>query len=288
MMPDVQTRQQFWGEYEPKEAEVSNTGLMPANANAKRTPDRDSKTVIPKIGSVNSRVDVSGQDSPVVEQRKIATHYALPSHQRYPLDSYADVEQAVDYFQKWGGQFVPVHRREYCANLVKRASVLGVPTDDTIEKYGSTTYAPAVEVKVALDGRRPLIQHSPNNTDLAFLLDKLAEKMPVTPPEDFAVALHEFDKIAGIDWMYDKDIIDPYYSTFGKIAQDEGSFIMGNDITDSGQLKELAKTPCQGIEEIFGSEMCQEFKKDPVGIFKSLPVDQKKLISRMANEAKIV
>ena len=110
----------------------------------------------------------------------------------------------------------------------------------------------------------------------------------------FRSALREFDKQAGIDWMWDEHIMDPYLSTFGKTSsshaidqsptdQDE-SFVMGNEIVTAKQLKTFAATRSKDITDTFGADFMNEFRKDPVTIFKSLPLDQKKVIYRQANE----
>ena len=105
--------------------------------------------------------------------------------------------------------------------------------------------------------------------------------------ELFAEALHEFDKLAGIDHLYGRAVIDPYYSTYGEktAAYDDGvSHVVGNDTVSNKQLKKMAKTPCAGMGKMFGDDFVKEFRKDPVAIFNSMPVDQKKIIARMAND----
>jgi uncharacterized protein YejL (UPF0352 family) len=229
-------------------------------------------------------VDVSGKEPPKKMVEKKASRYALPSLQRYPLDSYAEVEKAASYFDEWRGHFSPAHRREYCLNLTKRASDLGIKVSAEIEKYGSVTYAPASEVEIAIDGRKALV-----GEDGVTVLEKLSAARATIDPEIFAETLAQFDKMACIEANYDSDILDPYYSTFGKTAEDElTSHVLGNDMVTNKQLKELAQTPCGAMTNTFGEDFTTEFRKDPVGIFNSMPLDQKKILSRMANEKEAV
>jgi hypothetical protein len=307
---DVVTRQQFWGNFKPKSAEAGRTSVMPRGAAGK--VDKVPKAAIPKVGSAFTpnqpegvehtevegeqapanpqakplppRVDVGGKEPPKAPM-KLKTSFALSSLQRYPLDTYADVEKAAAYYDEWGNQLPPQYRREYCANLVKRAAALGIPVSTEIQKYGSATYAPDEEVAVALDSRKGVIQ----DADHVELLDKLAESRVQTSPDLFANALAEFDKVAGIDHLYDSDILDPFYSTFGvKLAagegDDSGSEIIGNEVIYHKRLRELADSSCIEVEKKFGEDFAKEFKQDPVGIFKSLPVDQRKILGRMSED----
>lgn len=313
MSKSVYTRQQFWGTFEEKEAEVG--GIMPISTLPNAKPDKGAKHVIPKTGSapaelgkeaavatfdelqqavkgeqdpknpqaqpISPRVDVSQKEPPKLIKEKQAQHLAMPSIGRFPLDSYTQVKQASAYFEEYRGQFSPVHRREYCLNLVKRAEALGIPMSDEVQKYGGVGYAALPALEIALEGRRSLIV----DEDHQALLGKLAEARPTLSPDGFAATLAEFDKLVSIDHLYDREIMDPYLSTFGKTAEvsEDGSHVLGNDIVSNSQLKEFADTPCNGLGH-YGPDFVKEFKKDPVGVFSSLPVDQKKLISRQANE----
>ncbi len=312
---EVYTRQQRWGTYEQKEAEVGNMAAVATLPVPKST--LGSKTMIPKTGSamdkfasalegagelveeegvsgeqpaanpqaapISPRVDVSGKEPPKVITEKVAQHLAMPSLDRYPLDSYSDVVKAAAYFTQHAGEFSPAHSHEFCSNLVKRAHVLGISTTPEIEKRGGAGYAPQDELDIAM-GTRALHLGS----DEREVLDKLAATRALMEPEDFAIALGEFDKLAGIDHMYGGDVMDPFLSTFGTktAAKDDpdGSHVIGNDVVSDNQLRTLAKSPCEELTTQFGADFVKEFKDDPVGIFSSLPVDQKKVLSRHANE----
>lgn len=303
MSDNVYTRQQYWGNYEGKEAEVGD--IMPNASLPSDKPDKGAKSVIPKTSSadssldmneegvtgeqpeglpqaqpINPRVSIEGKEPPKVLTEKQAQYFALPSLRRYPLDSYADVKLASSYFHDYRDVMLPAHRHEFCQNLVKRAEALAILVSDEIQKYGSARYAPHEEFEAALFSRRSLLL----DDDHKNLLSKLAYKRPSLTPEDFAVTLGEFDKLAGIDHLYDHEVIDPYYTTFGKEAEEDGSFVIGNDLVTHRQLKDFAKSGADGIEKLFGCDFLKEFRDDPIAIFKSLPVDQQKVVSRLANE----
>lgn len=323
MEPEVLTREQYWGDFEPKKAEVANTHLMPGNAPMAKGPDKGAKAPITKTGSaleeyllkgaaeapppegadmagtsgeqppslpqakpLNPRVNVGGKEAPKELKVKKASRFALPSIERYPLDSYTDAEKAVGYFEKFASQFTPRQRREFCQNLSGRADELGIKVGHEIRKYGSATYAPEHEIAAALDTRRLVVPEAQDR----LVLDKLAAARPTLPADIFAESLSEFDRITGIDHLYGQAVIDPFYATFGEktASEDDGlSYIEGNDTVTNKLLLQLGRSPCEAMKKTFGYDFVEEFKKDPVGIFKSLPVDQKKLVSRMANDVEV-
>lgn len=266
---------------------MSGKGVMPAKTAGADPPDDNLEDPVtgkqpeknPQAGELKPHVDVSAKEPPKLVTEKKAEYWAMPSIGRYPIDTYPQVKTAEAYFDEHRGQFQPEHRREFCFNLVKRAAMLGIELGDDIEKYGSATYAPPAEFRAGIEGRKALV----DDEDRA-LLDKIAQMQSMLAPDDFAMVLHEFDKTAGLDYMYGSDITDAYYSTFGKVAEATDTVVIGNDIMTDHELKEFAKKDFRIIRDTFGDDMATEFKKDPRGIFDSLPVDQKKMIIRMATD----
>lgn len=237
-----------------------------------KQPDR-----LPQSTALKPHVNVAGKEAPGKLTLKSAEFLAVPSLGRYPLDSYDQVKAASQYFDEWHGRMSPEHRREYSVNMVKRAKALHIPVSPVAEKYASAGYAPDHEISAALDDRKISLL----DEGMLTVLDKLASARPHMSPDDFAVTLGEFDKMAGIEHLYDRHIVDPYYATFGeKRASD--SIAIGNDIMYVKDLKRFAKVGFNTMKTRFGEDMATEFIKDPVGIFNSMPDDQKKIIMRIA------
>lgn len=233
---------------------------------------------LPQMRVLQPHVDVRGFEPPKKMQEKKASRYALRG--RYPLDSYAQVKTASEYFDEFGNRMPPADRREYCTNLVKRASELGLKVSDEAKKYGSDTYAPFEEIKVALDARRSLLQPG----KLTNALDKLAFLRDQLDPEMFCLTLEEFDKTAGLEFCYDRDVPDPYYSTYGFEKVATFSEVIGNIHVTEADLEYLAMKRLPLVKGTFSEDMAEEFRKDPVGIFKSLPLAQRRLLANMARE----
>lgn len=269
-----------------KSAEVSGTTLAPnqdpgilSSAGARGKPG-SSNTSVAKSAAMNPYVDVRGKAP--LKKEAAAGHQYTAYQGSYPLDSYVQVKAATQYFDDNLRRMPPEMRHEFASNMVKRASALGIEVSDVAAAYGSSTFAPVEQIKVAMDTRRPHLTEKQ-----AALLDTLFERRAEIGPDSFCDALVEFDKLAQIDWRYDHSVMDPYASTYGlqKTAADEGdSWIDGNDYITKKQIENYAVTGFHTLKHDYGSDMAKEFKKDPWGIFSSLPVDQKRRLARAAGD----
>jgi len=259
--------------------------IYDAGRDEKGKPDTNDATkgkAPTKAPKFNPHVDVTGKTAGALEVPQYTTRFALEG--RYPLETYAQVKQASAYFGDYSEQFSPEQRREYCTNLVRRAAELDIDLTPAIRKYGGAGYAPDDEIDMALNMRRNVLM----DDTAKELLDKVAASRAEMPPLAFAEVLKEFDKVAGIDHLWDQHIYDPFFSTYGtteKTAEEEySSFVdtIGNARITGDQLKDVAHLKC--FKHVFGHDMCDEFKKDPIGIYKSLPREQKLMVINMAND----
>jgi len=249
--------------------------------------ERKNVEQLPQAKSLSPHVDVSSKEPPSPSKEKKASRYACPTHGMYPLDGYDQVVKAASYFDEFGVRMEPEMRREYCHNLVKRASELGIKVSSVAARYGADTYASPEQIKIALDGRRALLEER----DVA-VLDKLAEAQPTMHPELFAETLHEFDRRNFLDQYYG-DIPDPYFSTFDKTAADDvvtesdasptDAIIIGNEYLPMEKLLEFSKRGYDAMWNRFGLDVAKAFSDDPKAIFESLPRDQKLVVMRLAN-----
>jgi hypothetical protein len=211
---------------------------------------------------------------------KKAQYHAIPGV--FPLDSYTQVQAASQYFDDNYRAMEPEMRHEFAVNMVKRASAMGIDYSDLAASYGSTTFASEESIKIALDTRRPHLTEKQ-----AAVLDALYSHRAELGPEQFCDTLAEFDKLAELEWRYDRAVPDPYASTYGlqKTAADEGnSWTNGNDYITKKQIENYGVTAAHTLKDDYGEDFAKEFRKDPWGIFNSLPVDQKRRIARAAGD----
>lgn len=226
--------------------------------------------------SLQSRVDVTSKSAHTYSTK---TAYRFALRESYPLDSYQQVKEASAYFENWWRAMPPADRHEYCVNLVKRASELGIDVPATVSRYGSETYAPAAEIKIAMDARLMYVNGAARD-----MLESLWDSRSDVPPDVFCETLNQLDKIAMVDYMWGSHIPDPWASTYGvKQAEDE-AWVNGNDYITKSKLEDFGFTGYATLEGSFGAEFATEFRKDPWGVFNSLPLPQKRRITRMATD----
>lgn len=242
-------------------------------------------THAPQSHVLRPHVNVTDKEPAREVKEKKAEFTACPMSYpgRYPLDTFEQVKKAAAYFEEYGGRLAPVERREYCQNMVKRADALAIGVSKTARKYAATSYAPMEEIKVAMASRRNLV-----DDEVAFgVLEALEEKIASTPADLFCATLGEFDRAVGLDRHYDNGVYDPYFSTYGclfKVSQDKDawSWVDGNTFLTYADLKSIVKTRVPSLSQTFGEDFVKELRSDPIGIFDSLPRDQKRMVAAMA------
>jgi hypothetical protein len=247
----------------------------------------------PQAKHLRPTVDVSNAMPPKVTHEKKASLYALPSQSRYPIDSYAQVKAAGQYFGDYFKFFAPEERREYATNLVKQAEAMAIELPYVALKYGAETLAPHTEIKVAFDARRLELQSYPQALRLldeveSAILTQGGTKLAslALRPDEACELLSAFDVNTGLNHSYDSTISDPFYSIYGneKVASKAAwSDIIGNDMVTYSDLRRLSHVGTHTVRDTFGEEFQEEFRKDPIGVYESLPRDQKKMVIHMAN-----
>jgi hypothetical protein len=190
------------------------------------------------------------------------------------------MERAITWFDQSGSSLPPDDRKQYCEKLAARASELGVRVPDDIRKYSSTGYAPDGEMRVAVQTR---MQFWSDGDPEKSLLEGLLEKRASVPPEVFCEALRVFDEATGLDSEWDRSVADPVYSTFGFIKEAMWTFRDQGLTLDEGRLFRIVMERSK-IAERFGDEIADAMQKEPIKIFNSLPLNVKRIITRLAND----
>ena len=258
-------------------------------------PTKVQATSLPQPRHLHPTVDITNKEPPRLLSEKKASIFALPTQEKYPLDSYVQVKAASAYFDTYVRHMQPPARREFAENLVKRAHALDIQVSDLARKYGAEDFAPEDEIKQAFDARRIEVAHDEDILKLLGAVEKVARfrmwkeasagEAEALTADVVVDLLTEFDKVAGLDRAYDSSVPDPYYSIYGfdKTAGADFSEVIGNETVTEADLKRLARIAAATVKTTFGHDFQESFLEDPVGIFKSLPLDQKKMLMRMAN-----
>lgn len=264
-----------------KEAQVTAASNLKTACKAFGIPVLD---IIEKLASdvTTNVVDVEGK-RPLPSIKKVASEYALKG--RYPLNSASDVKQATLYFEDYHTRFEPEDRREFAVKVASVASKYGLPTSEKIELYSSSKTNQ--NVAEHLHHRSYLLNMEPeDHSDAIWTLGELSKVAHTIEADVLAQAITQFDKKHGLNRYWGKDILDPYASVLEKKAS---GFTPGAEVITIGPLT-VTVTALEHLVmhrkllvDQFGDEFANEYSKDPVNVFKSMPTPQKTIIINLAN-----
>jgi hypothetical protein len=195
---------------------------------------------------------------------------------KYAMPDATHVKTAAMYFDKYAMDLAPEHRHRFASAVCSRADELEVDIsgNQLLHKWASSDWNQ--HVNAHLEQRKSLL---PRNDKARGILDKLAASLTETTPEDAASALQAFDQATGLTRYYDRGLTDPYASTMGKVATGWSDEVDGHELTEA-DLRKAASSP--KLAGYLGSSFAEQFGKDPVAIFESLPTPEKVLIKQVA------
>lgn len=228
-----------------------------------------------KTASLEPYVDVTGLKPPVQKVKEAGQRFCLGG--KYPIDTAEQVEKAASYFELYGDRFSPFERHQFCVKLASRAGDLGMTLSKEICRYGSTKTAQ--DAHVGVYQRQRMFREG---TSEHSLLDEMKEKCASLRPEVMAKVIEDFDRATGLDQMWGSEIPDPYFTMFGPEKRAEWSFTRGNDYINEERLRRCARECKEELKDHFGEDVMEEFGRDPVQIFDSLPLDHKRIIMRIS------
>lgn len=241
----------------------------------------DSSRVMSTTNSMKTAaiVDVTGKDASHIFKKTASSRYAL--NNKYPLDSYADVQKAIQYFSENYTELGPEDRHVYCVKTASRATEIGLEIPELMARYGSNLYSPDLEAHLA--NRRTYCDR-----DFIPVYNELAEKRASIEPELFAELLTETDEAANLHWLWGGQVSDPYYATFGGISEKEKIATQWSwqsrtgDYVTYEHLMHFVTNARKKLQKHFSDDIVNALQKDPVAIFSSLPDTHKSIIARMA------
>ena len=204
----------------------------------------------------------------------------------FPIGDAESVSTAMDYFEREHRNFVPRERREFAVKVAHLAAKGQLPMPDSLRKYAGEGINPDFEDCLLV--RLTHLQHDDGSLEAEIV--KLGADARTHSCDDIAAALTEFDMRAGLSALWDRDIPDPYLSTFGLYKAAKGktedlgeTFTLGPDSVTADDLGILASRGKAAVSNHFGAAIAQGFEADPVAVFKSMPSTQKRVMMRMAN-----
>jgi len=222
--------------------------------------------------------DVTGQEpAAVFEQEKVAEDQLILG--QFPVRTYEEVKTAAAFFADRCLLLHPRERREFATKLAERADQLDVRLEGSVVKYASDERAP--DAKMYVLARK---EYLPESYQPA--LEKFASEMGGEDPRTVAEALCGFDEATGLSHLWDQHVVDPYYTMLGEVkTAEEYIWTEGAERVTESDLKGLAANSVQALRSHFGDDFTDQFTKDPVGVFKSMPDPTKVILARLGADS---
>jgi hypothetical protein len=257
---------------------------MTAPKKLEKGADLNGSNIMPYGGSPKTAaalyVDTTGKSAPTKMVKKAYSRYCLVKEgsAKFPIDTYGQVLEASRWFDDNGSTLHPEERREYCVKLAARADELGVRVSDRINKYAGAGFAPDGEVRIAVTNR---MQYWQDGSPERGVLEGMMGKYAGVTPGVFCEALRQFDVKTGLSHHWDDGVLDPWYSTYGFEKKAEWVWEQGNDRIVEEQLKKGALENRETVSKMFGRELADSMVENPTQVFDSLPLDHKRIITRI-------
>jgi len=197
-------------------------------------------------------------------------HYAIDG--KYPIETKEQLTKAAEYFDKYLVRFHPKDRVKIASTMEKRASDLGVYIDNGwIKNYSrpfcdNPSISPDFEKNVEMRKRACEDMKVANKLKADEILEKLAQIKNSEHPNRIVDLLFDFDKLANLEYQWDKSIVDPIMTVFGSLNNPEYDAVkVAGDITNY-MLKKIASNETETIKisSIMGKQFQSAFSKDPV------------------------
>jgi hypothetical protein len=225
---------------------------------------------MPKMGSasLNPYIKVTKDDLTFNEQYDIIK--AASTQPGLALNSLTDIEKAAKLYKDRAVTWDLKQKVAFCCPLVKRASVLGLKKTlpEEIQIYGNTKRASDDHIMAHLESRKNAL-----GKDYIKYAARLDELLDESTEDQYVEKIGQADAEFGI--KYHTNMADPWKVIYGQIKTAEYLFRDGEMKVTGSQLKKLANSP-EYLQGKFKKELVNAFCKEPVRIFSSLPLEQKK------------
>ena len=183
------------------------------------------------------------------------------------INNALDLEKVATSYERNMRNLTPYNRRKIAIELTKIAKALNVKlTKPVIVKYSSSKFCPYWKGYVNL--RKDYLK----DEEPVKLLDEFLEKAASLKPYKAAEVLETFDTKYGLDRFYGT-LPDAYYSMIGHTKSAEYKY----GEMDESRIRKLAENK-NILKGHFSPDIIEEFSKNPVQIFQSLPTPHKDIM----------
>lgn len=175
----------------------------------------------------------------------------------------------------------PYDKHDAAVDVVKIASAVGAEVPRHIFQYSGTSLNPRFE-KIAM-ARMDYTSNDEYQEDYA----RLAKMAAALDPEDVVEALFLMDERAGVFGRYNQHLPDPLLAVYGTEKVAEFSWVNGGDyVTETMLLRYAGSTAVSGMKNAFVDDVVDRFRKNPMATFKAMPLEQQRLVARLASQSR--
>ena len=196
---------------------------------------------------------------------------------KYPIETKDQLTKTAAYFDKYLIRFHPNDRVKIASTIEKRASELGMYLDNVWVKNYSRALNDNAVISPDFGKNIEMRKHACNGTKFnngvkaEEFLNKLAEAKD-QPAKRIVDMLFDFDKLANLEYQWDKSIVDPIMTVFGSLNNPEYDAVKITGEVTNYQLKKMASDEQFVIKlaPFMGKEFQSSFVKDPVNTVQNL------------------
>jgi hypothetical protein len=232
-----------------------------------------------KEGSINPYVLIKA-DEPLARD-VIDWEQATVEEPKLKLASLTDVYNAITYYKDGSSTWTPKEKVAYCRPLLERATQLGLHDELPLEitQYGNTKVANAEYISSMIELRGDCFN---NDYDYYNYLRKVATISGEPNGDKLAEKLASVDREFHIDRYWGAEFPDPWRVVYGLVKTAGYEFEDGEKRISEDKLQKLAVDGRDKLLGHFNEDVVNEFQKNAVAIFDSLPLDHKRIIMNLA------
>lgn len=237
--------------------------------------DYDDNSEIEKRASQNDNAMIKESNLIKEENKNNETfsHFLLDGE--YPAENEDHLKEAEQYFDEYKNHFELDEKREFCENLTKRANELNYEINDNrIYKFASSNSNLSDSFKIGMSARKEIVDEESEKA-----LDAIMEKKAEIPNKILLELVEEFDKEAGLEEKWGREIPEPDLTVNG---HDKDINKVASSITYNGKnitREDIRNIPREKLEEYFGDEQIDELYNTPTDVFYALPDPHKEIIA---------
>ena len=221
--------------------------------------------------------------------------YALDG--KYPIETAAQLIKAAEYFDKNLPRFHPDERVKIASSIDNRANELKVNVDrgwitnyTRMEKTASIS--PSFENSMKMR-KEACIRHRISLPGMEVtkeakykclpceIIKGIVKEASSMSPKDLLNVVAEFDKRAGIEYLYDQQILDPYITVFGDLNNPEFDAIkVAGDATHYDVIRASRdQEKIAAVKDKLGDGFASKFQDNPISAINELGSPEKTVLS---------